>query len=75
MQAYLHIIPHGIPIPLKNAPNPRPSVGFFKKGSIFGSSYPSPTGLASAILFCKIVIYNITVPFSASGSLAELNLI
>jgi hypothetical protein len=38
MQACLHIIPQGIPIPLKNAPNPLPSVGFFKKGSIFGSS-------------------------------------
>lgn len=51
IQAYLHIMPQGIPIPLKKAPNPRPSVGFFKKGSMFGSSYPSPTGLASAILF------------------------
>jgi hypothetical protein len=38
MQAYLQIIPHGIPIPLKKAPNPLPSVGFRRNGSIFGSS-------------------------------------
>lgn len=73
MQACLHIIPHGIPMPLKKAPNPLPSVGFFRKGSILGSSWASPTGLASAMLFCNIVNCIITVP--ASGSLAELSLI
>lgn len=56
MQAYLQIIPQGMPMPLKKAPNPLPSVGFFKKGSTFGSFCPSPTGFASAIFNCNIVI-------------------
>lgn len=65
-------IPQGIPIPLKNAPSPRPSVGVFKKGSVLGSSLASPTGLASAILFYKIVIWRSTHPTSWSGALGVL---
>ena len=50
-QAYRQIIPQGIPKPLKKSPNPLPAVGLLKKGSIFGSFYPSPTGFPSAIDF------------------------
>lgn len=36
------------PAPAKKSPNPLPSLGTSKKGSLFGSSLASPTGFASA---------------------------
>ena len=63
-QAYLQINPQGIPKPLKKSPNPLPAVGLFKKGSILGSFYPSPTGFPSAIDLDMIDIWTNTEPLS-----------
>jgi hypothetical protein len=50
------------PAPLKKSAKPLPSVGLTKYGSSLGSSYPSPTGYASAYYLVSIFIYINTYP-------------
>lgn len=45
------------------SPSPLPAVGFFKNGSLFGSSYASPTGSWFASSINMISIENMSKPW------------